>query len=101
MMKSIAVTAGALLIGMSALTAPSQAQATCAKHGDVSSQLKKNYAEIPVSVGLASNGTVVQVFASDQGSFTIVMVRPDGLTCLVAAGEGWEALPKTGAGNRT
>ena len=51
----------------------------------------KPYNEHPVSMGLAFNGAVIEVFLnSDTGTFTIVATRPSGLSCLVAAGEGWQ-----------
>ena len=37
---------------------------------------------------------LVEVFASNNGtSWTIVVTRPDGLSCIVAVGEDWETLP--------
>ncbi len=51
----------------------------------------KPYNEHPVSMGLAFNGTVIEVFLnSETRTFTIVMNRPNGLSCLVAAGKGWQ-----------
>lgn len=38
------------------------------------------------------NVTGIEVFASESGSFTIVNTRPDGLSCLIAAGENWQAI---------
>ena len=56
-------------------------------------KLKKGYLEEPVSIGLAANGSVIEVFASNSGSFSIVITRPGGVSCLVAAGEHWLSLP--------
>ena len=33
---------------------------------------------------------VVEIFTSASGSWTIVVTRPDGQTCLVASGQAWE-----------
>ena len=65
----------------------------CSSRLDVVDKLDRSYAEKPVSMGLASNGSVVEVFASQIGTFSIVITRPDGLACIVSAGEGWENLP--------
>jgi hypothetical protein len=35
---------------------------------------------------------VLEVFASDTGSWTITVTLPSGMTCLVATGQGWEDL---------
>jgi hypothetical protein len=49
-------------------------------------------------MGLVSNGAVLEVLTSDKGSWTIIVTRPDGTSCVVAAGEAWENLPKLVAG---
>ncbi len=44
-------------------------------------------------MGLASSGGVVEVLTNEKGSsWSIIVTTPAGVTCLVAAGEGWEAL---------
>ncbi len=101
MVKYLATIAGALLIGWTAFPPTVQAQAMCGDRTEVVSKLKKGYSETPVSIGLASNGAVIEVFASTKGSFTIIMTRPNGLSCLMAAGDSWELLPKRNAGSRT
>jgi len=35
------------------------------------------------------------------GTFTIILTRPNGLTCVMAAGENWEDLPKRLTGAHT
>ncbi len=53
--------------------------------------LSSRYAEEPVAMGVAEDGGLVEVLASREGStFTIIVTSPDGRTCMVAAGEGWE-----------
>ncbi len=43
--------------------------------------------------GLAANNGVVEVFASPEtGTWTIIVTLPDGQTCLVASGEGYESI---------
>jgi hypothetical protein len=90
----------ALLIAWGALSSAAEAQSLCGQRDEMVAGLEKRYAETPVSMGLASNGAVVEVFASESGTWTIIMTHPNGLSCLVVAGEGWEALSKavTGAG---
>jgi len=76
--------------GLSALSTSAQAQTLCVKRGEVAGKLKEKYKEAPVSMGLSNSGTIVEVFVSEKGSFTIVMTHPNGLACLMAAGESWE-----------
>ncbi len=47
-----------------------------------------------VAMGLVSNGSINEVLASKDGSWTIIVTRPDGMSCVVAAGEAWEGMPE-------
>lgn len=94
MLRTIIISMGVLLIGWSTMPSAAQAQMVCDDRGTVVSTLDKGYSEKPVSMGLSSNGAVVEVFVSETGTFTIIMTRPSGLSCLVAAGENWEDLPE-------
>lgn len=68
----------------------------CFAHAEVARQLKVTYHESPVSLGLQSNGNLLQVFHSPgSGSWTIVSTSPQGLACILAAGRDWESLPTT------
>ncbi len=73
----------------------------CAERRAVVANLENTYSEAPVSMGLASNGSVIEVLASPSGSFTIILTQPNGLSCVMAAGESWEDLPKQLAGAHT
>ena len=70
----------------------------CDERSAVVATLEKTYSETPVSMGLASNGAIIEILASPSGTFTIILTRPNGLTCVMAAGESWEDLPKRLAG---
>lgn len=72
--------------------APASAQLACGQHTEVVTTLSKKYSEKPVSMGLGSNGAMIEVFASNKGTFTIVITRPNGNSCLVATGEGWKSI---------
>ena len=66
---------------------------SCTDRSSALSHLSKNYQEQPVAMGLASSGGVVEVLTNDKGSsWSIIVTLPTGVTCLVASGEGWEAL---------
>jgi len=65
-------------------------QSICAGHEAVVEKLKKVFGEEPTGAGLSSNGGMLEVYASERGTWTIVLTRPDGLSCLIATGEHWE-----------
>lgn len=100
-MRYVIAVSGALLIGWSAFSSPAQAQTVCGERRAVVANLEKTYSEAPVSIGLASNGSVIEVLASPSGSFTIILTQPNGLSCVMAAGENWQDLPKRLAGAHT
>lgn len=88
-------TAVLIVLGSHAATADGQSrhEAYCETRADVLKALAGKYTERPVSIGLASNGAVVEVLASSEGTWTIIMTMPWGLSCLLAAGDHWEDLP--------
>ena len=92
----------AVLVGMLSLTSPTSAQPppqtpltpACHSHADLTEMLHQKFAEQPNALGLQANGHLVEVFVSNDGtSWTIVVTRPDGWSCIVAVGQNWESLP--------
>jgi hypothetical protein len=82
-----------------ALAWPAAAQAVCGEREKFIDHLSNSYAEAPVAIGLASNGNVLEVLKSDKaGTWTIIVTRPNGMSCVVASGEAWEELPKLALG---
>lgn len=69
-------------------------QPLCTDRNEVLSQLSNQYSEAPVAMGVANNGGVVEILSSQAGtSWTIILTMPNGVTCMIAAGENWESLP--------
>lgn len=99
MTRIFAVACAAVLIGTTA-TAQSQ---NCADHARVVERLASGYGESRQSIGVGSDNTVVEVFASlETGTWTITVTQAGGPTCLVASGEAFQALaeglPNTDSG---
>ncbi|MEQ8666326.1 MAG: hypothetical protein RIC16_11445 [Rhodospirillales bacterium] len=65
--------------------------AVCLERDAISSKLASDHGEHPSAAGLASNGELLEVFASEDGTWTLVLTDPTGVSCVVASGEGWSA----------
>ena len=87
---AIAVTSALLAASSTALAQ----QPLCTERSEVLSQLSSQYAEAPVAMGIANNGGVLEILSSKSGkSWTIILTMPNGVACMIAAGENWESLP--------
>lgn len=62
----------------------------CAPREDLVSQLGFQFDERQKAVGLLGEQAVMEVYASDQGSWTILTTDIEGNSCIIAAGEGWD-----------
>ncbi len=93
MLGFVVAAATVVLAVATAATAqpPPAGRLPCYDYREIVRQLGATYQEAPASLGLQSNGNVLQVFTSARsGSWTIVSVLPNGFACVLAAGESWE-----------
>jgi hypothetical protein len=95
MFRYLAVIFTVLIIGGSPYPSSAASLVMCGQRADVATKLKQNYEETPASMGITRNGEIVEVFTSKTGTFTIIMTKPGGLSCLLSEGGTWEELPKT------
>lgn len=89
----------ALSFGFAALIFATQnafAAPNCANRAIVLNELAAKYRETRRAVGIAANSTMMEMFAAtDTGTWTLTVTTPDGTTCLVASGEGFEVVDET------
>jgi hypothetical protein len=102
MVRFLVAVLGVLVAVAGIIPTAAQAQMMCGERTKVIAGLAQGYSETPTSMGLTSNGAVVEVLSSPSGTFTIIVTQPSGLTCLMASGEDWEELPEieTATGDR-
>ena len=74
---------------------PAAAQSQCGPLQEVVKSLGDRYKEAPVGMGITQPGQVLEVFASQSGSWTMVITNADGRSCLIAAGENWDMIQGT------
>ncbi len=92
-----AVVAAAFALGPIGATAqeqaPTQARQQCDDRANVIGHLAAKYQEAPVAIGVTSAGGLVEVLSTGDGNtWTIIVSNPNGIACLLAAGEGWRAI---------
>lgn len=87
------LAAGVAIVGMAIAGATSaSAEVGCDSRSRIISALDQEYKEAPIGIGLTQNGRVVELLVSRKGSWTLLATGPTGMSCLIAAGENWEAM---------
>ena len=90
-MKNLLVGALLCLSALTATNAEAQTSRVCGLHAKVIERLHTGYGETRQMIGLGSNGAILEVFASEEsGSWTILVTNPQGVSCLIAAGQAFE-----------
>lgn len=81
----------AILFGVAATAPPALAQTpSCALRDIVVERLTQNFGELPVAGGLQNSHSIIEIWASDQtGTFTVLISRADGFSCVVSTGTGF------------
>ncbi|MEM7172894.1 MAG: hypothetical protein AAF530_22220 [Pseudomonadota bacterium] len=86
MWKTLVLGTALALISTSATAAPQ-----CDQRDSVIKLLSNKYKEAPVAIGVTNTGGLVEVLSTGNGStWSIIVTTPNGMSCLVAAGEGWQ-----------
>lgn len=86
------LTAAVLVGVMSTSSSPhAAAQMMCGQRTEIVAQLAAKFGETRRNIGLAEGRGVVEVYANtDTGSWTIILTNPQGVSCLMAAGEAFQ-----------
>lgn len=70
----------------------------CGPRDKIITRLSARYQERQSAIGMTSGGSLVELFVSQEGTWTFVHTNPEGVTCLLAAGEDWELVLPEGPG---
>ena len=89
------LTTSALILGMAAIGPPdAQAQVACGTRDSIVAKLGDKYGEVRRGGGLAGPTAIFEIWASEAtGTWTILKTTPNGLTCIMAVGDGWHDDP--------
>ncbi len=75
------------------------AQTNCASRDQVVDRLEMKYGEAFSGGGLRNAESVFEVWLSEEkGTWTILMTRSDGISCIMASGTNWREGIKVPAG---
>ena len=101
MKTTTAIACATLALTAALATASSEStaqQVPCNQRNDVLGHLAQKYQDLPVAIGVTNRGGLVEVLSTGDGKpWTLIISSPDGQACMVAAGEGWRALPQAAA----
>lgn len=59
----------------------------CGDRAQIVKQLEEQYKEKRVWVGLQNQNAAVELYRSESGSWTLLLTRVDGTSCIVSVGE--------------
>ena len=65
---------------------------SCLPHEGADDKLRSEFGEKVLGRGVSSDGTLVEIFLSPSGTFTVIKTTPEGMSCVVDFGEGWQTL---------
>ena len=92
MLRTIAATA---LVTAAIAAATAASAQSCGDRKEVVARLGSVHAEHLVAAGLQDERHVVEIWASEGGAtWTILLTRADGVTCIVGAGNAWASYPE-------
>jgi ABC-type enterobactin transport system permease subunit len=66
-----------------------EAPQPCGPTGTVEARISKQYGESLVGAGIVPGGVLFTTANPETGTFTIMLRRPDGVTCVMMGGTGY------------
>lgn len=83
-----AVLAVAIIIGLVSGASLAQ-QSPCGPTGQVEARIASEYGESIIGAGIVAGGILFTLANPETGTFSILLRRPDGQTCVLMGGTGW------------
>ncbi len=81
-----------LVVLIAALQSPAEARQVCGEHTTLMEKLENEHKENQESMGIATDGSLLEVFVSETGGWTMLVTYPGRPTCVVATGKDWHRL---------
>ena len=90
-----------IALGISLVTSSVEAQSRCAQRSDLVTRLDQHFDEKLAGAGIAFDGAMLEIWASTDGSWTIMVTRSDGRSCIVSHGNNWQRILVISSGRRS
>lgn len=81
-----------------ALPASAQQRQLCAPRAALVEKLAQEFGEAPTAGGIDGAGNLMEILTGPKGTWTLLIVRPDKIACIVGSGEGWLIYEPTAPG---
>ena len=102
MIKRVSCLAKCAAVGISffaiglASSAAWSAPRVCGERAKMTKFLAGKYQENPRAIGVVATGkSVIEIYTSQKGSWTVLMTSAAGLTCIMGAGHSWQDKDQT------
>ena len=76
----------ALAVGLSATANAG----TCTSRDVVLKVLDEQFHQVLVAMGLGHGGTMMEIYVSEEGIWTLLGTKPSGVSCVEGTGTNWE-----------
>lgn len=78
--------AAGVVVFLTSGATPASAQMVCMESNAIYKRLQNGYGESRTAAGKAHSNAIIEIWSSADGTFTVVVTRPDGVSCLMAVG---------------
>jgi len=96
--RSSSLAAVLAAVSLFSFTGMASGQTPCGRHDDIAAALKSKYQEARRIMGVINARTVMEIFTSEKGTWTVLVTDTTGRSCITATGEAWQELPLQVAG---
>ena len=96
--RSLSFLATFAAISFAGIASKADAAPPCASHDKIVDLLGNKFRESRRVMGVVNSTAVMEIFMSQQGTWTMVITDTSGTSCITGAGEEWQDIPVAATG---
>jgi hypothetical protein len=96
--SSLSLAAAFAAISLVSIASSAEAAPQCGDHDKIVDVLGHKFKETRRVMGVVNAKSVMEMFMSPQGTWTMVITDTSGISCITAAGDEWQDVPVAVAG---